>query len=138
MRGAARGRHACIALVPLVLVLYYLLSKGLGAWSWHFFTTDPTGNVPRRPGRHQERDPRHDRDRRAGHAIAVRSASASRSTSSSTAASGWFADAVRYFVDVMTGVPSIVFGLFVYITLVLVGSGGSASPAGRARSRWRC
>jgi len=32
---------------------------------------------------------------------------------------------VRYFIDVMTGVPSIVFGLFVYITLVLTGFGGS-------------
>ena len=30
-----------------------------------------------------------------------------------------FANAVRYFVDVMTGVPSIVFGLFVYIVLVV-------------------
>jgi phosphate transport system permease protein len=35
-----------------------------------------------------------------------------------------FASGVRYFVDVMTGVPSIVFGLFVYITLVLAGVGG--------------
>src|SRR4029079_13482691 len=32
---------------------------------------------------------------------------------------------VRYFVDVLTGVPSIVFGLFIYITLVLSGVGGS-------------
>jgi phosphate transport system permease protein len=32
---------------------------------------------------------------------------------------------VRYFVDVMTGVPSIVFGLFVYVVLVLGGVGGS-------------
>ena len=31
---------------------------------------------------------------------------------------------VRFLVDVMTGVPSIVFGLFVYITLVLSGVGG--------------
>src|SRR5205807_4779938 len=30
-----------------------------------------------------------------------------------------------YFIDVMTGVPSIVFGLFVYITLVLTGWLGS-------------
>ena len=37
---------------------------------------------------------------------------------------GRFGAAVRYFVDVMTGVPSIVFGLFVYITLVLSGVGG--------------
>src|SRR5204863_2654191 len=36
-----------------------------------------------------------------------------------------FASAVRYFIDVMTGVPSIVFGLFVYITLVVSGVGGS-------------
>jgi phosphate transport system permease protein len=32
-----------------------------------------------------------------------------------------FANVVRYFVDVMTGVPSIVFGLFIYIVLVLSG-----------------
>jgi len=36
-----------------------------------------------------------------------------------------FSQTVRYFVDVMTGVPSIVFGLFVYITLVQSGIGGS-------------
>ena len=37
-----------------------------------------------------------------------------------------FANVVRYFVDVMTGVPSIVFGLFIYIVLVLAHTGGSA------------
>ena len=31
---------------------------------------------------------------------------------------------MRYFVDVMTGVPSIVFGLFIYIVLILGGVGG--------------
>jgi phosphate transport system permease protein len=36
----------------------------------------------------------------------------------------WFAHAVRFFVDVMTGVPSIVFGLFIYIVLI-VGTGTS-------------
>src|SRR5205807_9867775 len=35
-----------------------------------------------------------------------------------------FANVVRYFVDVMTGVPSIVFGLFIYIALVLAHTGG--------------
>src|SRR5690348_186756 len=34
-----------VALVPLVLIIYYLLRKGLGAWSSEFFTTDPTGNT---------------------------------------------------------------------------------------------
>ena len=36
----------------------------------------------------------------------------------------WFANLVRFFVDVLTGVPSIVFGLFIYIVLV-VGTGSS-------------
>jgi phosphate transport system permease protein len=36
---------------------------------------------------------------------------------------------VRYFVDVMTGVPSIVFGLFIYIVLVLGHFGGSGFSA---------
>ncbi len=37
-----------------------------------------------------------------------------------------FAQAVRYFIDVMTGVPSIVFGLFIYITLVTTKIGGES------------
>jgi phosphate transport system permease protein len=37
-----------------------------------------------------------------------------------------FAALVRYFVDVMTGVPSIVFGLFVYAALVVSDVGGSS------------
>ena len=49
-----------------------------------------------------------------------------------------FANVVRYFVDVMTGVPSIVFGLFIYIVLVVSHVGGAASPPGRARWRCRC
>jgi len=36
----------------------------------------------------------------------------------------WFANLVRFFVDVLTGVPSIVFGLFIYIVLI-VGTGSS-------------
>ncbi|MBN1170971.1 MAG: phosphate ABC transporter permease PstA [Micromonosporaceae bacterium] len=34
--------------------------------------------------------------------------------------SGWFAQAIRFFVDVMTGIPSIVAGLFVLAFWVLV------------------
>ena len=36
----------------------------------------------------------------------------------------WFANVVRFFVDVLTGVPSILFGLFVYIVLI-IGTGSS-------------
>ena len=42
---------------------------------------------------------------------------------------GWFANTVRYFVDVMTGVPSIMFGLFVYIVLVVGRFGGTGFAA---------
>jgi phosphate transport system permease protein len=100
-----------VALIPLVLVIWFLLQKGLGALSVDFFTTDPTGNFLGDPG-------------------GVRSAILG--TLEIVALylveygkRRWFAQTVRYFVDVMTGVPSIVFGLFVYIVLVVSGIGGS-------------
>ena len=34
---------AIVALIPLVLVIYYILKKGLGVVSGALFTTDPTG-----------------------------------------------------------------------------------------------
>jgi phosphate transport system permease protein len=126
----ARGLIAAgtaIALVPLILIVYYLLKKGLGSWSWSFFSTDPTGNtffktssiggiksailgtveivalasviaIP------------------IGIGVAVWLVEYGRQS--------WFAQLVRFFVDVLTGVPSIVFGLFIYIVLV-VGTGSS-------------
>ncbi|MCW3017965.1 MAG: pstA [Solirubrobacterales bacterium] len=116
-----------IALVPLVLIVYYLLRKGLGAWSVSFFTTDPTGNtffgganiggiksailgtieivalasaisIP------------------IGIGVAIWLVEYGRSS--------WFAHTVRFFVDVLTGVPSILFGLFVYIVLI-IGTGST-------------
>jgi phosphate transport system permease protein len=116
-----------IALIPLMLIVYYLLRKGLGSWSTSFFTTDPTGNtffksssiggiksailgtieivalasaisIP------------------AGIAIAVWLVEYGRTS--------WFASTVRFFVDVLTGVPSILFGLFIYIVLI-VGTGST-------------
>jgi len=110
-----------VALIPLVLVLYYLFKRGLGAISWHFFSTDPTGAFIGDPG-------------------GIKSALLGTLEIVGLAAlisipmgigvalylveygkDGRFAGVVRYFVDVMTGVPSIVFGLFVYITLVIGG-----------------
>ena len=116
-----------VALIPLALIVYYLLSKGLGSWSPSFFTTDPTGNtffasssiggiksailgtieivtvasliaVP------------------IGLGVAVWLVEYGRDSR--------FAHTVRFFVDVLTGVPSIVFGLFIYIALI-VGTGTS-------------
>jgi len=118
-----------VALIPLILVIWYLLKKGLGAWSWDFFTTDPTGNF-------------------LGNQGGIKSALLGTIEMVALASIiaipfGWgvalylvefgkesrFASLVRYFVDVMTGVPSIVFGLFIYVTLVLGGWLGSSFAA---------
>jgi phosphate transport system permease protein len=115
-----------VALVPLVLVVYYLLKRGLGAIDWSFFTSDPTGDF-------------------LGDQGGVRSAILGTIEMVALAAliaiplgigvalylveygkQSRFAQIVRYFVDVMTGVPSIVFGLFIYVALVLGGFGGQS------------
>ncbi len=121
----ARGVIAAltvVAMIPLVLVVYYLLQKGLGSWSWSFFTTDPTGASFFR-----------------GVSIGGIKSAILGTVEMVALASAiaipigvgvaiWlveygrerlFATLVRFFVDVLTGVPSIVFGLFIYITLVI-------------------
>jgi phosphate transport system permease protein len=116
-----------LALIPLVLIVYYLLKKGLGAWSSSFFTTDPTGNTFFK------------NSNIGGIKSAILGTIEMVALASAIAVpigvgvavwlveygkSSWFAHAVRFFVDVLTGVPSIVFGLFIYIVLI-VGTGSS-------------
>jgi phosphate transport system permease protein len=116
-----------IALVPLALVVYYLLVKGLGAWSWSFFTTDPTGNTFFK------------NSSIGGIKSAILGTIEMVALASAIAIpigigvalwlveygrTSWFAHTVRFFIDVLTGVPSIVFGLFIYIVLI-VGTGSS-------------
>jgi len=116
-----------VALIPLFLILYYLVHKGLGAWKPTFFTTDPTGNT----------------FFGGAHIGGIKSAILGTIEMVALAAAisipigigvavwlveygrdSWFANTVRFFTDVMTGVPSIVFGLFVYIVLI-VGTGST-------------
>jgi phosphate transport system permease protein len=116
-----------LALVPLVLVVYYLLHKGLGSVSWSFLSTDPTGNTF------------FSNQSIGGIKSAILGTIEMVALASVIAIPVgvgvalwlveygrplWFAGLVRYFVDVLTGVPSIVFGLFIYIVLV-VGSGST-------------
>jgi phosphate transport system permease protein len=116
-----------LAVIPLVLVLYYLLQRGLGAWSWDFFTTDPSGRFLGDPGGV--------RSAIVGTVLIVGLATVIAVPIGVGVAlylveygrDSRFAGAVRYFVDVMTGVPSIVFGLFVYIVLILSGDFGGFS-----------
>lgn len=121
-----------IALIPLILVIYYLFARGLGAWSVDFFTTDPTGNFLGDPGGIKSA--------LLGTIIIVALASLLAIPIGIGVAlylveygkTGRFAQVVRYFVDVMTGVPSIVFGLFVYVSLVVSNVGGSTFAGWKA------
>jgi phosphate transport system permease protein len=124
MRGVLLAA-TLVALVPLVLVIYFLLKKGLGAWTGSFFSSDPNGNFFGDPGG----------IRSAifgsleivglatlisvpiGIGVALYLVEYGRQSR--------FANVIRYFVDVMTGVPSIVFGLFIYIVLVVSHVGGT-------------
>src|SRR3954454_9316664 len=121
MLAAATG----VALVPLGLILYYLVKRGLGAWSWHFFTTDPTGSFLGDPGGI--------RSALIGTVLMVALAAAISVPIGVGVAlylteyggEGRLGKGVRFLIDVMTGVPSIVFVLFIYISLVVTGVGGS-------------
>jgi phosphate transport system permease protein len=123
MRGLMAA-GTVVALVPLVLVVYYLLKKGLGAISWDFFTTDPTGRILGDPGGVKSAILGTIEIVAIASAIAIPFGVAVSVWLVEYGKSSWLAQAVRYFIDVMTGVPSIVFGLFIYITLVLAGVAG--------------
>jgi phosphate transport system permease protein len=114
-----------IALVPLVLVIYYLLHKGLSSWSGNFFTTDPNGNFFGNHGGVRSAILGTLELILIASAIAIPVGIGVALYLTEYGKDHWFANIVRYFVDVMTGVPSIVFGLFIYIVLVVSHVGGS-------------
>jgi phosphate transport system permease protein len=113
-----------IALIPLVLIIYYLLKKGLGAWSSSFFTTDPTGSFFGNPGGVRSAILGSLEIVALATVIAVPIGIGVALYLTEYGKEHWFAHTVRYFVDVMTGVPSIMFGLFIYIVLVRAHIGG--------------
>jgi phosphate transport system permease protein len=121
-----------IALVPLVLIIYYLLKKGLDAWSWSFFSTDPNGNFFGNPGGIRSALLGTLEIVGLATVIAVPMGIGVALYLTEYGKHGWFANVVRYFIDVMTGVPSIMFGLFVYISLVTSHLGGSGFAGWKA------
>jgi phosphate transport system permease protein len=115
-----------IALVPLVLVVYYLIYKGVSTWtSPGFFTTDPTGSFFGNPGGIRSAIIGTLEIVGLASLIAIPVGIAVALYLTEYGKDRWFANVVRYFVDVMTGVPSVVFGLFIYIVLVVSHAGGS-------------
>jgi phosphate transport system permease protein len=125
---AARGvvlAFTVVAVVPLVLILYFLLKEGLGAWGASFFTTDPTGRFLGDPGGIRSAILGTIEMVALASAIAIPMGVGVALYLVEYGKRSPFANAVRYFVDVMTGVPSVVFGLFVYIVLVVTKVGGT-------------
>jgi phosphate transport system permease protein len=115
-----------IALVPLVLIVYYLLKKGLSSWTSHgFFTTDPNGNFFGFHGGIRSALLGSLEIVGLATVIAVPLGIAVALYLTEYGKESRFANVIRYFVDVMTGVPSIVFGLFIYIVLVVAKIGGA-------------
>ncbi len=124
MRGVL-GAATALALVPLVLVVYYLLHKGLGVWSGKFFTTDPNGNFLGYPGGIRSAIVGTLEIVLLATLISVPAGIGVALYLTEYGGQSRSANVVRYFVDVMTGVPSIVFGLFIYIVFVLAHVGGN-------------
>jgi phosphate transport system permease protein len=113
-----------VALVPLVLVIYYLLHKGLGSINGTFFTTDPTGNFYGNQGGVRSAILGTLEIVALASLIAIPIGIGVALYLTEYGKQTRFASVVRYFIDVMTGVPSIMFGLFIYIVLVTSHIGG--------------
>jgi phosphate transport system permease protein len=116
----ARG----LLLAATLLALVTLIKKGAGAINLDFFTTDPNGRFFGDPGGVKSA---------ILGTIEMVALAAALSVPFGIGVALYmveygkgtrFASIVRYFVDVMTGVPSVVFGLFIYILLVLTKVGG--------------
>lgn len=131
-RFASTLIYACFvaAMVPLVLIIGYIIAKGWPALSGTFFTHSMNG-VGSRPGGGLYHA-------LMGTLIQVGLAALIALPIGLFTAiylveygKGKFARSVTFFVDVMTGVPSIVAGLFVY-TFLLLGTG--LRPFGAAGS----
>jgi phosphate transport system permease protein len=117
---------AIIALVPLFFVVFYLLQKGLGTVTGSgFFSTDPNGNYFGSPGGIRSALLGTLEMIGLATAIAVPLGIGVALYLTEYGRESWFSNVIRYFVDVMTGVPSIVFGLFIYIVLVISKVGGA-------------
>jgi phosphate transport system permease protein len=131
MRGLLAAATV-VALIPLVLVVYFLLRKGLPAWNGKFFTTDPNGNFLGYPGGIRSAILGTIEIVALATVIAVPVGICVALYLTEYGHGSRFANLVRYFIDVMTGVPSIVFGLFVFIVLVLGNVGGTSYTAWKA------
>ena len=119
------------AVVPLVLILGYIVYKGLPAFNIHFFTHSMNGVTGDDPGGGVYAALLGTLEQVGLAAVVALPVGLFTAIYLVEYGRGLFAKMVTFFVDVMTGVPSIVAGLFVYTFLLL---GTDARPFGAAGS----
>ena len=110
------------AVVPLVLILGYIVIRGLPAFHLNFFTHSMAGVTPNDPGGGVYAALLGTLEQVGLAAVVALPIGLFTAIYLVEYGSGLFTRLVTFFVDVMTGVPSIVAGLFVY-TFLLLGSG---------------
>ena len=108
-------RRSSIALVPLVLIVGYVVARGRERRSSWAFLTEDIPFIARTPGGgHGPGGRRHAAHHRRRHAMAVPLGVLGGIYLNEYGGSGPLARVIRFLAEVMTGVPSIVMGLFIY------------------------
>jgi phosphate transport system permease protein len=108
-----------LTMIPVVMILYQVIAKGIATMGWEFLTSSMPFSFRREGGGFL--------NGLVGTALMVGLASAVSVPMGILAAvylveygkKNWLAKLIRFFSDVMTGVPSVFVGLFVYTALVV-------------------
>jgi phosphate transport system permease protein len=108
-----------LTMIPVVMILYQVVAKGIATMGWEFLTSSMPFSFRREGGGFL--------NGLVGTALMVGLASAFSIPVGILAAvylteygkKNWLAKTIRFFSDVMTGVPSVFVGLFVYTALVI-------------------
>ncbi len=117
--SAAMVATVVLALLPVLLIFYYITRAGLSAMNWEFLTQPPPYSFRREGGGYV--------NGLIGTLIMVGLSTAVAVPLGVLAAvylveygkKGLLAQLIRFFSDVMTGVPSVFVGLFVYTAFVV-------------------
>jgi phosphate transport system permease protein len=128
-----------LAVIPLAAVIYYTVAKGASVINWHFLTADRMSNAPDTA----LSSPRSTMGPAVVGTVVMTGVAALIAIPlgvlgaiylNEYGKTSWLARTIRTLADIMTGVPSIVMGLFIYLIVVVPhlvnGDLGRASLAG--------
>ena len=122
-----------LSLIPLVLILYEVIQQGAGAMTWEFLSSVQTISLVREGGGYLNGLFGTAYMVTIGILIAVPFGVAA-ATFVVEYSDSKLVPFIQFFTDVMTGVPSIFVGLFIYTILVQQGAGYSTLAGGLAIS----